>query len=161
MSPPSHRTRRRVLTLLCGGIVLSASPFGLGREGGPFLAPSAAWAGDDEDEDDGGRGRGRGRGRGGDDDEDDRDNDSSGPGSGRDNDDDRSGSDGGDDSDPSGSPSHSGGGASSLRDITVLYPDGWTERIASGRYELIDPDRRLVVARAATGEDFARMIALR
>jgi hypothetical protein len=47
------------------------------------------------------------------------------------------------------------------RDITVHYPDGWVERIRGGLYELIDPARRLVVRRAATAEDRARLLALR
>ena len=165
MSQSPHHTRRRVLMLLAGGIVLGASPFGLGCGSGPFLAPSAAWAGDEEDDsdrDDDDGGRGRGRGRGGDDDDDDRDDDSSGPGRGGDHDDEvRSGPGDRGDSDTSTVTSSSGGRAPSLRDITVLYPDGWTERIVSGRYELIDPQGRLVANRAATGDDFARMIALR
>lgn len=45
--------------------------------------------------------------------------------------------------------------------MTVLYPDGWTERIVAGRYELMDDHSRLVVARPATAEDLARMLALR
>jgi hypothetical protein len=171
MSPLPNHTRRRVLTLLAGGIVLGASPFGLGCGSGPFLAPSAAWARDGEDDsdgddDDGGQGRGRGRGRGGDDDDhddlDDRDDDGSGPGRGGNDDEEiRSRPGDGGDSDTSIVTSSSGGRAPSPQYITVLYPDGWTERIVSGRYELVDPQSRLVANRAATGDDFARMIALR
>lgn len=171
MSPLPNHTRRRVLTLLASGIVLGASPVGLGCGRGSVLAPSAAWAGDgkdDGDNDDGGRGRGRGRGRGGDDDHDDRedrDDESSGPGRGGDDDDEvRRGSgdrDGRGESDTSTVTSSSSGRAPSLPDIMVLYPDGWAERIVSGRYELIDPQSRPVIGRAATEEDFARMMALR
>lgn len=82
MSPPDLHTRRRILALLAGGVVLGASPFGFGGKGSSSLAPSAAWAGNDDDnsgsgsgddDDDGGRGRGRG---GNEDDQDD----NSGPG---------------------------------------------------------------------------------
>jgi hypothetical protein len=36
------------------------------------------------------------------------------------------------------------------------YDGGWRERISNGRYELFDPDGRLVIRRAAKGGDIDR-----
>lgn len=154
MSPDDPVDRRRALALLLGGLGLAAVP----------LAPTRAWADDDDDH--------SGPGGGGDHDDDD-DDDHSGPGGGGDDRDedhsgpgrggsggDRSGPGGGDDSGGRSSYGSRGEGQGP-RDIAVYYPDGWIERIVAGRYELIDHQRRLVVARPATAEDFARMIALR
>ena len=48
-----------------------------------------------------------------------------------------------------------------IADITLLYSDGWVERIVNGRYKLIDQLNRQVIARTATPQDFLRMAALR
>ena len=158
MSPDDPLGRRRALALLLAGLGLAAV----------LLAPTRARADDDEDH--------SGPGGGGDDhdDDDDDDDDHSGPGgggdddrdedhsgSGRNGDDDRSGPGSGWDDGDNGSSHGSPGDGQRPRDIAVYYPDGWIERIVAGRYELIDHQRRLVVARTATSEDFARMIALR
>lgn len=164
--------RRRVLALLLGGAF-----------GAALLRPSNAWAGDhdevEEEDDDhedgdnsgpgGGDGGGGNSGPGGGDGGNDGGG-NSGPGDG--------GDDGDDDSDPGGGGDDRGGGdrddrdrgrggsgrgngSGGMRDITVLYPDGWVERIVAGVYELIDPDSREVIRRPATGADVARMLALR
>lgn len=164
--------RRRVLALLLGGAF-----------GAALLRPSNAWAGDhdevEEEDDDhedgdnsgpgGGDGGGGNSGPGGGDGGNDGGG-NSGPGDG--------GDDGDDDSDPGGGGDGRGGGdrddrdrgrggsgrgngSGGMRDITVLYPDGWVERIVAGVYELIDPDSREVIRRPATGADVARMLALR
>lgn len=42
-------------------------------------------------------------------------------------------------------------------DIEVSYSTGWTERIASGRYELVDRYDRVVAQRPATEKDWKRL----
>jgi hypothetical protein len=167
MSPHDPIDRRRTLALLAGVLGLLAVPVVPTRARADDVDHSGSGGGgddhddddDDDDDDHSGPGGGgdddrdddhNGSGRGGDDGNDD--SDRSGSGSGRD--DDRSDSDGG-------SSDGSGDARQRLRDIAVYYPDGWIERIVAGRYELIDHQSRLVVARTATSEDFARMIALR
>lgn len=166
--------RRRVLALLLGGAF-----------GAALLRPSNAWAGDhdeveEEDDDDhedgdnsgpgGGDGGGGNSGPGGGDGGNDGGG-NSGPGDGGDDGDDdsdpggggdgRGGGDRDDDRDRGRGGSGRGNGSGGMRDITVLYPDGWVERIVAGVYELIDPDSREVIRRPATGADVARMLALR
>jgi hypothetical protein len=46
------------------------------------------------------------------------------------------------------------------RRLEVLYPDGYTETLESGRLILIDPRGRTVVNRQATAQDVARLEAL-
>lgn len=157
MSSDSALDRRRVLALLLEGAAGLAS-----------LRPSFARADDHDDDDDDDSGSGGGDDdSGGDDDEDGGDNGgggSSGGGSGSGDDDDgNSGSGGGDQGGRPPSRGRSGEGDDRLwlRDVTVLYPDGWVERVAGGVYELIDPDSRPVVRRPATPADVARMLALR
>ena len=48
-----------------------------------------------------------------------------------------------------------------IADITLLYSDGWVERIVNGRYKLIDQLNRQVIARTATPQDFLGMAARR
>ena len=161
MSPPDLRNRRHVLSLLCWGPVLGVTGPGVVRpawandgEGNSGPRGDGDRGGDDRDEDR--DGRGRGRGRGGDDDQEGRDHEASGyeevP-DGR--------SESGRSHDLSRGRVSVRDDRRDLRDITVRYPDGWMERIVGGRYELIDHQSRLVVRRAATAGDFARMIALR
>lgn len=171
MTPPDLPSRRRTLGLLLSGLALAALPLGGER---PWKVPMA-WAGDDDhdEDDDDNSGPGSGDDRDGDDDNsgpgsrDDRDDDDrdEGPDDWDRDDDDRGGDEqDGDERDRDDSrdgPGRGREGGRPPRDITVLYPDGWTERIVGGRYELLDHQSRLVVRRAATAEDFGRMIALR
>ncbi len=133
MTPADHIPRRRALHLLAG-----ADP--------SSLLPGAAWADDDDAEDDRVDGSRRGRGRGGDEDEVGRDGEGPGRGDGT-----------------PGEDGHAGRLTDSgrLQDVAVLYPDGWTERVRDGRYELIDHLDRLVVTRPATAGDVARILAAR
>lgn len=134
MTPTDPFDRRRALALLAWAALLPGAAWADDGDSGP--------GGEDDDRDDS------------DDDSDDGDDDGGRDDENRDRDDEgRHGDDDGDEGD--------GDGAPGLRDITVLYPDGWVERIRGGLYELIDPRGRRVVARSATVADFARMIALR
>lgn len=140
--------RRQVLGLLAWGTATACLPAGV----------PAAWA-NDKDDSDWGRRRGRDRGS----------NDTDGQGR-EDSAGDRSGSGLRGRADRDGKAEDRIGdtgvrtstvdGAAS-RNIVVSYADGWTERITDGSYELVDPQRRLVVRRSATAEDFDRMIAVR
>jgi hypothetical protein len=124
------------------------------------LSASAAWAGDDDRDDER-------------DDAEDREDDERDEAEDREDvtredaedndavsgeDDDRNGPSGRDNGSNAARPGRSGGAP---RDIAVYYPDGWIERIVSGRYELMDDQSRLVIRRTATREDFSRMEALR
>lgn len=43
--------------------------------------------------------------------------------------------------------------------VEVRYEDGWSERVAGGRYALLDPKRAVVVDRAARPSDGERLMA--
>jgi hypothetical protein len=116
------------------------------------LSASAAWAGDDDRDDE--RDDAEDREDREDDTRDDAEDNDAVSGE----DDDRSGPSGRDNGSNAARPGRSGGAP---RDIAVYYPDGWIERIVSGRYELMDDQSRLVIRRTATREDFSRMEALR
>ncbi|TNC62079.1 hypothetical protein [Rubellimicrobium roseum] len=151
--------RRQVLCFLAWGTATACLP---------VCVPKAR--ANDEDDRGSGQGRNRGRGRGGDDDN-DRGREDSGRSRGesdRSNIDNRGGSedrrnrnDNTEDRADDDRLRTSNEDASVLQDITVIYPDGWTERIADGSYELLDPLSRSVVRRSATSEDFNRMMSLR
>jgi hypothetical protein len=48
-------------------------------------------------------------------------------------------------------------GSKDRADEDRAYDGGWHERIRNGRYELFDPDGRLVIRRAAKGSDVDRV----
>jgi hypothetical protein len=64
----------------------------------------------------------------------------------------------------SGGSGHSGPNGEQIEirgdSIEVIYPDGWTEEVDGGRFELHDPAGRTVVERPATPEDIIRMRGL-
>ena len=114
--------------------------------------------------------------------------DNSGPGGGDDNSGSDDGDDDGDDGGNSGNggPPNSAGGNSGSggnggsggqnwfilndgtrveignggREIKLFYANGWREEIRGGRYVLRDDDNRLVVDRAVTEDDYARLQGL-
>lgn len=169
--PDSSRLLLTRRSLALTALAASVAPASIG-----VLAPSSAQADGDGNhggrDDDGGKGRGRGRGRGrhGHGSDDGRRGGGSasdrGPGGDDATADDDGGLPGGG-SDDGGLGRGQGDDRDTLQprrspaDIAVYYPDGWVERIYQGHYELMDDMSRLVVRRPATGEDFARMEALR
>ena len=139
---------------------------------GVSLVGNFAFAGDGGDgEDNSGSGSGSGSG----------DDDNSGPGGGDDDsDDDDDDVDAGDDGGNSGSGNSGSGGNGGSggqnwfilndgtrveigdggREIKLFYANGWREEIRGGRYVLRDDDNRLVVDRAVTEDDYARLQGL-
>jgi len=169
--------------LLVRGLTLTVMLLGHGLAARPARADGNSGDGGGDDDNSGHCGDGDdgddNSGHGGDGDDGDDNSGHGGDGGDGDDGDDNSGhgGDGGDGDDNSGhgddGPGDDNGGDGGDRsgqrigndrpiaDITLLYSDGWVERIVNGRYELIDQLNRQVIARTATQQDFLRMAARR